>query len=544
VKFHFKAHRASLILRNSLLLGGILVVGALLRFNNVTQPFTDGFSWRQASTAMIASNFYHRSWNIFYPEVSWTGPYPGYQGREFQTVSYIAALLYILMGEYDWVGRSVAALFGVWGIFALYQLVRRAWDEERALLSAAAMALLPSSIFIDRSFLPDPAMVALVTTSVWMLVAYLQTERLRFLLLAGITGACALLTKPPALIVSFAMIYATLTILPVRDKLNHRKPAVISIVAILSLLPAISYYLWALHLGHTYPPYHVAGEGNWLWNEGLKAWLDKRYFLPLLSWHFNYWIWTQPVIILVALGIILPFFGFVPGKRSADSACGRSISPKAPWLFHWWLLGGVPYYLIGAKELMSNGWNFQIINPPAAALASHAIITIASLIAKITPASIRSLLKATMIAMSLAAIGLLGATRLRLLYHPFSEQSYELGLALRDASRPRDLVVTMANDLGNPIAIYYSRRRGWPFPPPTADRDIIKLPADDSESIQMFEQLRAQGAAWLGIVAAQQAFLRREHPLLLAHFERTCRLYRRDPEWAIYSIIAEDKENK
>jgi hypothetical protein len=30
----------------------------------------------------------------------------------------------------------------------------------------------------------------------------------------------------------------------------------------------------------------------------------------------------------------------------------------------------------------------------------------------------------------------------------------------------------------------------------------------------------------------------------LAHFERTCRLYRRDPKWAIYSIMAEDKENK
>jgi hypothetical protein len=59
----------------------------------------------------------------------------------------------------------------------------------------------------------------------------------------------------------------------------------------------------------------------------------------------------------------------------------------------------------------------------------------------------------------------------------------------------------------------------------------------------MFEQLRAQGATWFGIVAAQQGFLRREHPLLLAHFERTCRLYRRDPKWLIYSMIPEDKKN-
>jgi len=543
MKFYFEGYRRCLIPRNTLLLAGILVLGAVLRFNYITQPFTDVFSWRQASTAMMASNFYHRSWNIFYPEVNWTGPGPGYQGREFQTVSYIAALVYVFVGEHDWVGRSVATLFGLWGIFALYQLVRRVWNEQRALLSAAVMAVLPSSIFIDRSFLPDPAMVALVTTSVWMLLAYLQTEDLSFLLLAGATGAWGLLTKLPGLIVGFAMIYATLTILHARKRLTLSRLAVISTVAILALLPIIAYYLWALHLGYTYPPYHIAGEGNWLWNHAFTQWLDKKYFLPLLSWHFNYWIWTQPVIIFVALGIIFPFLGFSSRKHSNDLAFGRSALVKAPWLFHWWLLGGVPYYVIGAKELMSNGWNFQIINPPAAALASHAIITIASLSAKITPPSIRSFVQATITAASLGTIAVLGTTRLRLLYYPFSEQSYELGVALREASQSRDLVVTMANDLGNPIAIYYSQRRGWPFPPPSPSRNFIELPADDSESIQMFEQLRLEGAAWLGIVATQQGALRREHPLLLAHFERTSHPYKRDPKWVIYSIIPADKKN-
>ncbi|OLE97614.1 MAG: hypothetical protein AUG75_06170 [Cyanobacteria bacterium 13_1_20CM_4_61_6] len=376
-----------------------------------------------------------------------------------------------------------------------------------------------------------------------MLVAYLQTERLSFLLLAGVTGAWGLLTKLPGLTVGLAMIYATLTILHVRRRLNSRTPATIGLVALLALLPAVAYYLWALHLAYSYPPYHLAGEGNWLWNDGLRRWLDKNYFLPLLSWHFNYWVWTQPVIVLVAFGTISPFCGFGLPEHRRDFASGRNTSAKAPWLFHYWLLGGVFYYVIGAKELMSNGWNFQIINPPAAALAGHAIITIASFIAKITPTSVRSLLKVAIIASSLATIGVLGTKRLRLLYYPFSEQGYELGLALRQVSQPRDLVVTIANDLGNPIVIYYSQRRGWPFPPPTPSRDFVELPADDRESIQMFEELRAKGAAWLGIVAAQQGVLRREHPLLLAHFEHTSPLYRRDPKWHIYSIIPGDKKN-
>src|SRR5260370_28640274 len=129
------------------------------------------------------------------------------------------------------------------------------------------MAVLPGSIFIERSFLPDPAMVALVTTSVWMLVGYLQPARLRFLLLAGVIGAWGVLTKLPGLIVGFAMLYATLTILYRRHQLNRRKIAVMSIVAALALIPVTLYYLWALHLGRSYPPYLIAGKGNWLWDQ-------------------------------------------------------------------------------------------------------------------------------------------------------------------------------------------------------------------------------------------------------------------------------------
>jgi Dolichyl-phosphate-mannose-protein mannosyltransferase len=540
MKFHFEGRIPCLISRNALLLTGILVLGAVLRFNNITQPLIDNFNWRQASTAMMASNFYHKSWNIFYPEVNWTAIGPGYQGREFQTVTYIAALVYLVAGEHDYVGRSVAASFGLWGIFALYQLVRRVWDEERALLSAAVMAVLPGGIFIERSFLPDPAMVALVTTSVWMLVAYLQTDRLRFLLLAGVIGAWGVLTKLPGLVVGFAMIYATLTILRFRHRLNLKKVAVISIVAMLALVPAIAYYIWAIHLGHLYPPYHVSGNGNWLWDQGLRQWLDANYFFTRLSRHFKNWIWTEPIIILVALGLIFPFFNCGRKEHSQNSVSGRvtvGSSAKAPWLFHWWLLGMLPYYLIGAQELVSNPWNFHIIDPAAAALSSYAIITISSFVAKIVRPSGGVLVKRGIIAASIIIIAVSGTIRLKRMYYPAAEHDYELGLALRQVSQPDDLVVTMAHVLGDPIVIYYSQRRGWLFPPPSPTRDIIELPEDDSESIRAFEELRAEGARWLGIVAAQHAKLQQKHPLLLAHFQRNSRLYLHNSKWLIYSIL-------
>src|SRR5438128_9034057 len=33
-----------------------------------------------------------------------------------------------------------------------------------------------------------------------------------------------------------------------------------------------AYYLWARHLGHSYPPYHVSFSWYLLWDQGLKQW--------------------------------------------------------------------------------------------------------------------------------------------------------------------------------------------------------------------------------------------------------------------------------
>jgi 4-amino-4-deoxy-L-arabinose transferase-like glycosyltransferase len=121
----------------------ILVVAAALRLNNITQPFVDDNAWRESSVAMMAQNFYQTSWNIFYPEVNWVGPGPGYQGREFQTITYITVFFYLLLGQHDWIGRCVAVTFGLLGIFALYQLVRLVWDRQLAITAAALMALFP-----------------------------------------------------------------------------------------------------------------------------------------------------------------------------------------------------------------------------------------------------------------------------------------------------------------------------------------------------------------------------------------------------------------
>jgi 4-amino-4-deoxy-L-arabinose transferase-like glycosyltransferase len=529
-------------------------VAAIVRLIHINQPFIDSFSWRQSSTAMMAENFYRRNGNIFYPEVSWDGPGPSYNGREFQTVSYITALLYTLLGQHDWVGRSVVVLFSLWGIFAFYQLVSRIWDRDRALMSAAIIAIFPGNIFLDRSFLPDPAMVALVVTSFWMLIAYLQTDRWHYLLLATLFAIWGFLTKLPGLMIGIPMLYTIFVVLRHRGLLRPKKLIVIGVAAISILLPVAAYYLWARHIALTYPPYHFAGSGNWIWDPASREWWQQKYFLPQLYNYIYKWLWTYPIMLLVAIGLFLPPHYKLPTQESEEQS--SNVAVPVPGMFHCWILAFAIYYFIGAQQLVTNPSNLNIVNPAAAALAGNGLIALASF-AKRVGGSSSALALITAILLIISGIGY---RQLNLwCYSPWAKEGYELGIALQQITQPSDLLVTIANrGGGDPVAIYYSRRRGWVFPPaiywglpPSSPQEskrknsiYWKYPITDDTLIAILEDLITQGADWMGIVKYNNNQIAKDNPKLVAYIQKTLELYQETPKWVIYRIPPKIKTTK
>jgi hypothetical protein len=391
------------------------------------------------------------------------------------------------------------------------------------------MALLPGSIFVERSFIPDPAMVSLVVTGFWILVVYLQTHRLQYLLLASTISCWGFLTKITGLIVGIPMLYTMFSILSFERRLDKKNLTDISLAAIFTLIPVIAYYLWAKHLSLTYPPYHFAGSGNWLWDSGIHQWWEQKYFLHKLFWNFDSWIWTKPVMFLVLVGLCL--------RPPHQHQC------QAQWVFHWWMLVGIIYYLIGAKELVINSWNFHILNPAAAALAGRTIISIKLLVQRVFSSPVSW---ATVVAI-LLLIGGVGQKHLKNMYNPSwdSTTTYRLGLALRHISKPDDLVVTIPSATTEPIAIYYSQRRGWSFPPSWPEvgwwGDIIP---DDKEAIRLFEKLRDRGADWFGIANIRKQKLWKNNPKFAKYIESTCELKQANPDWAIYRILPRKEVTK
>ena len=491
----------------------ILFIGASVRLYRIDQPFVDFHGWRESSTAMMAENIY-RGGSVFYPEVNWDGPGPSYNGREFQLVTFIAATLYRFTGQVDWIGRLVSVVFSVWGIFALYKLISLVWDERRALAGAAVMAILPGSLFVGREFLPDPAMVALITTGCWLAIAFLRFGRPRDLFLASLTIALGVLTKLTGLCVLIALGYVVW-----RSDAPHVSRRGLLFSGLLVLIPVALYYAWAWNLARTHPPYHFAGSQGFIWSGSLAAWWAEGH-VAIGLWRELNNIWTSLGLAFVLLGLAL--------RQSASSF--------VPRFFHWWLLisGGL-YFAIGASHLVWQPYNLHLFDPPAAALAGHALIAIADAARRFVGASISTMLPAALA----LAIGLSGVPYLQTVYGSDSSDGHHMGLALRELMVPDDLVVTIPEYAGDPVALYYARRHGWVFPPasvwstiPENWDEAILLP----ESVRWLETLKGQGARWLAIVTPQRDRIWKANPALAEYVAQHFEIRKEAPGYVILRI--------
>lgn len=451
----------------------ILSLAALLRLTDITQPLVDAFSWREASTAMMADNFHQRSANVLYPEVSWTGPGPSYQGREFQVVSWITGMLFHLVGWRDWLGRLVAAAFGLWSVVALHRLTERVWDRPHAHAAALMLAVLPGAVLIDRAFLPDPAMLAFVLTGAWLFVAWVQERGTLRLAGAAVFIALGLLAKLPGAVVLAPLLYLAAPLL--RRDPKSRLPLAVTLVGVAA--PVIAYYLWAVHLGRTYPPYHIAGAG-YLWEDARDA-LRRLFYLPAGARIAETWFLTLPVALLVAVGAIADF-----ARRDWRF-----------WFFHVWAVAGGGLFVLAGREITNNPWNLMIFAPPSAALAGRGLILAAGY-GRTAGSAVLAHARALAI---LAVVLWAGQTSLGWMKTPYAATAQTLGEALHEVSAPGDLVIAVAPDVGDPIAIYYSRRRGWVFPAGGGERDWTVLPPDTAAAFAELEALRAQGADWFGV---------------------------------------------
>jgi hypothetical protein len=479
--------------RERLVLLGVAATGIAARVFNVTQPFVDAWSWRQADVAMIADNLHRHGFNVFYPRIGWAGPAPGYVGAEFPLVPLLAALLYRIFGVQDWIGRVVSIVFFTVSLPVVFLLVKRVYGARAALLALAMYCTVPVGLFSARSFMPDTASLTLALVAVWLFVRWLDHERPWVLVGAGCAAAVALLVKLAAVSIAIPILA-----LAVRKYGGRRMLARVDLWAA-ALLVGLVTAVWYLHgyrISRVHPPYHYFGAG-WVGLAGTDTYGSVLRLIVVSE--------LTPVVVVLALG------GLVLGRGRAGG-----------WVFHWWLVGALMFVLPLTPGY--HPWYALAFVPPVAGLAGAALDRAERRLGKVGGSTLGR-----------AAIGLVFIVLIvsswhavSPLYEPWNDPAYRAGKAL-DRLSPADALVAVV-DGGDPTALYYSRRHGWHFL-----TDIGAVPAESQQAIAELMMLKRQGLHSLTLLSSTRWWLT-TYPEFALHLAAHARIIEDTPDYAIFVL--------
>ena len=180
----------------------VMLLALALRLHAVHAPLLDHPGWRQGDTATIARNFARLRYDIMYPQTSYNGPPPNYVELELQIVPFAAATLYKLFGIHPIFGRLITLAFSLATVLTLAYFARWLFGSALAgVLAAFFYAIFPGSVYYGRTFMPDSAMVFLLTAALYATARYVaDDERMsaRGLFATTLLLTLAYLAKPVA----------------------------------------------------------------------------------------------------------------------------------------------------------------------------------------------------------------------------------------------------------------------------------------------------------------------------------------------------------
>jgi hypothetical protein len=479
-----------------LLLLALLVVGLGIRLIAMTQPFVDSWSWRQADGAMIAESFYRHGFNLWYPQINWAGPAPGYVGTEFPLVPFLAAVGYLPFGVQDWIGRAISVAFFMASVPFLYLLVRQISNARSGLLTAGVYSLTPLSVFTSRSFMPDMASLSCSLAALYLFAAWLARAPHPCLFLAtSLATGLAILVKAPAVIIGLPLFYMAWQTYGAQ---LFRQRALWGFSA-LSLLPPMIWYTHAYLISRTHYPYHFFGEHS-------LALMDVAWYQNILQVTIHRSL-TPMAFAAMLLGSLLPV--------------------RAPFgrVFHWWCVAILLFTVMAGRGSGAHPWYQLPLVPVAAAFTGLLLDTVVRQLARWV--GVKTALATTCLLFFLP-FAALSYRALGPLYTPWAIPLRQAGQALAQLAPPAGLI--LAADYGDASLLYYSRRKGWHFP------EISwrgRHPRDSHHLIRELESRRQEGANYL-VLTRYTFWWFETYPAFQAHLAAH---YRRVRETEAYLII-------
>ena len=216
----------------------IITLGLSIRLYKINIPLLEFYPSRQIQTADIARNFLRNNFNILNPTVSYSGP--GYTPFlvEFPGYNYLVAILYLIFGIHEVIGRYVSLVGWFLSLILVYKIALKISSKTTANIAALFYSISPLSVLISRSFQPDQWMLTFSLAGIYSILLW-QRKKMFYFYLSAIFVSVSILAKIPAVI--FTLIPISYLILKSKkDSFKIRNYLYITI----SLLPGTFWFIY------------------------------------------------------------------------------------------------------------------------------------------------------------------------------------------------------------------------------------------------------------------------------------------------------------
>jgi 4-amino-4-deoxy-L-arabinose transferase-like glycosyltransferase len=447
----------------------IVLVGAGLRLLWIQAPLVDAHRWRQADTAGIARSLYEDRFDPFHPQVNWGGR-RGYVESEFPLLPALAAGLYHLFGEQEYLGRMVVMVFSTVMIVAIFGVGLELLGVGGGLAAAALVAISPAAVFFGRTFMPDSVMLCFGVSGLWAFLRYFSTRRRRYLVWGSGLMALACLVKLPAV-----LLFAPIAAAAWGRRQELRRDRALLVALAVPLLVATAWYVHAfflyretgltfgilVHPARTYPPSIAPGP----WETSFSKWSNLRvltssnYYMTLL-FRLYYLLLTPWGMAGALLGLVLWKPGFE--RLIADA----------------WLLAIVAFVFVMGEANIGHEY-YQLPIVPVGALYLGAVIGPVFDRRALLPGWLESVRMAALAVVLLAVGGTTfyysGIINSHFRPNALDVRVLQAGEAVQRAV-PRDALAIVADDYGvtSPLLLHFSRRKGWSFDVANLSPEVIQ----------------------------------------------------------------------
>lgn len=463
----------------------IVLAGILIRMIHISQPLLEGASTRQVETAMIARNFYHYGFNLFYPQVDIFGNNPGYLMQEFYIIPFIAALFYkILGGVHEEVLRLISLFSYVLAVFMIYRLASYFYNRKVGMISAFCFTFSPLSIYLGRAVHPEMLMIFFIMATIYLFTRWVDEEKVKYGVLAALCFVMAVLLKVPNLYLLLPLFF--IAFLKYRWDFIKRKGLWFFLIGAFIPIILFNYHQHLVRTEFPNPAMENFNIGNMIYY--IKIYLTGKVFYKTSYENLAGYTLTPIGFTLFALALML------------------RVKEKREWLFHYWILAVAVFFLAIPAQSIQGYYQMHLLAP--------ASIMIGKLVSELQSSEFyRDRLIKKRYFLTLLIFLVLGIVfRYSYAYYKTPDNFkyvVETGDAVKEVTEKDALVIASIEN--GPDLVYYAARKGWFF---MINRESLKEEEKRSgentgkiyDRIKYLEHLRKEGAQYFASASLKEFY--------------------------------------